>query len=152
MWSTHQLKIRVSGHSEQFALSVLGCKAIVVLAQILQESKEDALLAVTAWAISQMGKHGPEHAQYVAAANVFPRLLALYLIPESSEDLKTKCKNCLKLCLQKCLLVSALEPLFYQAPPHILKYVLGQYSKVSEFKLIHRNERDLDIKLYHNIL
>ncbi|KAJ8917374.1 hypothetical protein NQ315_002398 [Exocentrus adspersus] len=119
----------ISGHADQLAMSVVGCKAIVLLAQILEESQDDALLSVTAWTLGQIGKHSPEHAQGVAAANVFPRLLTLYLDPKSSEDLRTKCKNSLKLCLQKCLLMSALEPLLYDSPPGILKYVLGQYSK-----------------------
>ncbi|XP_018575785.1 sperm-associated antigen 6-like [Anoplophora glabripennis] len=120
----------ISGHSEQLAISVIGCKAIVMLAQILEESQEDALLSVAAWTVGQIGKHTPEHAQGVAAANLLPRLLALYLNKDSSEDLKTKCKTTLKMCLQKCLLISALEPLLYDAPSNILKYVLGQYSKV----------------------
>lgn len=124
--------LKLLGHSEQFALSVLGCKAVIILAQILQESRDDALLAVTAWTLGQIGKHSPEHAQSVAAANIFPKLLELYQHPNSSEDLKCKCKNCLKYCLQKCLLVTALEPLLNEAPPNILKYVLGQYSKVSK--------------------
>ncbi|XP_023030020.2 uncharacterized protein [Leptinotarsa decemlineata] len=120
----------ISAHSEQLALSVLGCKIIIILANILEQSEDDQLLSVTAWAIGQIGKHSPEHSQAVAAANIFPRLVTLHQSNQSSEDLKYKCKNALKLCLQKCLLLTALEPLLYTAPSSILKYVLGQYSKV----------------------
>ncbi|KAG5900042.1 hypothetical protein JTB14_009120 [Gonioctena quinquepunctata] len=120
----------ISAHSDQLAMSVLGCKIIIILADILEHSEDDALLSVTAWAIGQIGKHSPEHSQAVAAANIFPRLVALHQSNQFSEDLKYKCKNALKLCLQKCLLLSALEPLLYTAPSSILKYVLGQYSKV----------------------
>ncbi|KAJ8949174.1 hypothetical protein NQ318_021665 [Aromia moschata] len=120
----------ISGHSDQLALSVIGCKAIVLLAQILDESKDEVVLTVTAWCLGQIGKHSPEHSQAVAAANIFPRLLDFYTGESVGEDLKYKCKNALKLCLQKCLLVSALEPLLFQAPANILKYTLGQYSKV----------------------
>ncbi|XP_044260764.1 sperm-associated antigen 6-like [Tribolium madens] len=120
----------IAGHSDQLAMSVLGCKAIVLLGAILNDSKDENVLAVTAWTIGQIGKHSPEHAKAVAAANLFPRLVQLYVSEETSEDLKFKCKLALKLCLQKCLLVAALEPLLYDAPPNILKYVLGQYSKI----------------------
>nr|CAH7723586.1 unnamed protein product [Callosobruchus chinensis] len=120
----------ISAHCDQLAMSIVGCKCVVVLGKILNESTDDRLLSVTAWTLGQIGKHSPEHSHAVAAANIFPKLVELYISNESSEDLKHKCKNCLKLCLQKCLLISALEPLLYDAPPNILKYVLGQYSKV----------------------
>lgn len=123
----------ISAHSEHLAMSVLGCKVIVIFANILENSNDDTLLSVTAWAVGQIGKHSAEHSQAVAAANIFPRLIALHECEKSSEDLKYKCKNALKLCLQKCLLLSALEPLLYSAPSNILKYVLGQYSKVRFF-------------------
>ncbi|CAG9861711.1 unnamed protein product [Phyllotreta striolata] len=120
----------IAAHSEHLAMSILGCKIIVILANILENSADDTLLSVTAWAIGQIGKHSAEHSQAVGAANLFPRLIELHESDKSSEDLKYKCKNALKYCLQKCLLLSALEPLLYSAPSSILKYVLGQYSKV----------------------
>jgi len=46
--------------------------------------------AAAAWALGQIGRHTPEHAKSVAQANVLPRLLQLYLNPESSEDLQAK--------------------------------------------------------------
>ena len=46
--------------------------------------------AAAAWALGQIGRHTPEHAKAVAQANVLPRLLQLYLNPESSEDLQAK--------------------------------------------------------------
>jgi len=41
----------------------------------LQEETEDYILAVTVWAVGQIGKHSPEHAKAVAVANVLPKLL-----------------------------------------------------------------------------
>lgn len=55
----------------------------------------------------------------------------MYTNEKSSEDLRAKCKAALKQTLQKCLHIEALEPLLHDAPPNILKYVLGQFSKVS---------------------
>lgn len=48
----------------------------------------------------------------------------------SSNDLKTKCYTSLKQILQKCLHIEALGALLFDAPSNILKYVLGQFSKV----------------------
>ncbi|KAK5638658.1 hypothetical protein RI129_012953 [Pyrocoelia pectoralis] len=120
----------IAGHSDQLAMSVLGCNGVVELTSILNTSTDDATLSVTAWTLGQIGKHSPEHAKAVGIANAFPRLLHLYLSNKSSEDLRYKCKNTLKQCLQKCIMLSALEPLLYEAPTSILKYVLGQFSKV----------------------
>ncbi|KAH1011210.1 hypothetical protein HUJ04_000627, partial [Dendroctonus ponderosae] len=119
----------IAGQSAQLAMTVLGCRTIQVLAVMLNDSTDENLLTVTAWTIGQIGRHSPEHSAAVASANIFPRLVQIFQNPESSLDLKTKCHGALKLCLQNCLLVSALEPLLSLAPPDILKYVLGQYSK-----------------------
>ena len=80
--------------------------------------------------MGQIGRHTPEHARAVASANVLPRLLEVYLSTFSSEDLKTKAKRALKNILQKCVYLPALEPLLHDAPPNILKHVVGQFSKV----------------------
>ncbi|KAF7268068.1 hypothetical protein GWI33_018766 [Rhynchophorus ferrugineus] len=119
----------IAGHSPQLSMTVIGCRTVQSLVGILNSSSDDSLLIATTWALGQIGKHSPEHSQAVASTNVFQRLMELYERPESSADLKAKCQNTLKLCLQNCLLISALEPLLFQAPPEILKYVLGQYSK-----------------------
>ncbi|XP_030759605.1 sperm-associated antigen 6-like [Sitophilus oryzae] len=121
----------IAGHSAQLAMTVIGCRTVQSLTGILNGSTDDALLSAVAWTISQIGRHSPEHAKAIASTNIFQRLVELYESPKSSVDLKSKCHNALKLCLQNCLLVSALEPLLFNAPPEILKYVLGQYSKVS---------------------
>ena len=39
-------------------------------------------------------------------------------------------KKALKNLLQKCVHLPALEPLLHDAPPNILKHVVGQFSKV----------------------
>jgi hypothetical protein len=39
-------------------------------------------------------------------------------------------KKALKNILQRCVHLQALEPLLHDAPPNILKYVVGQFSKV----------------------
>lgn len=120
----------IAGHSDQLAVAVIGSKGIVQLAIVLQEETEDHVLAVTVWAIGQIGKHTSEHAKAVATANILSKLLQLYNDPKSSDDLRAKCNIALKQVLQKCMYIEALEPLLHDVPLNILKYVLGQFSKV----------------------
>jgi len=120
----------VAAHSENLAMAVIVSKGVNQLALILSDEPEDHIKAAVAWSLGQVGRHTPEHAKAVAVANVFPRLLQLYLSTNSSEDLQLKSKKALKNVLQKCVHLSALEPLIHDAPPNILKHVIGQYGKV----------------------
>ncbi|XP_018373855.1 PREDICTED: sperm-associated antigen 6-like isoform X1 [Trachymyrmex cornetzi] len=120
----------IAGHSDQLAVAIIRSEGIVQLAVVLQEETDDHILAVTVWAIGQIGKYTSEHAQAVAIANLLSKLLELYNDPISSEDLKAKCYIALKQILQKCVYIEALESLLHDVPPIVLKYVLGQFSKI----------------------
>ncbi|KYQ54676.1 Sperm-associated antigen 6 [Trachymyrmex zeteki] len=128
----------IAGHSDQLAVAIIRSEAsnsslnqgIVQLAVVLQEETDDHILAVTVWAIGQIGKYTPEHAKAVAIANLLSKLVELYNDPISSEDLKAKCYTALKQILQKCMYIEALESLLHDVPPIILKDVLGQFSKI----------------------
>ncbi|XP_033336112.1 sperm-associated antigen 6 [Megalopta genalis] len=120
----------IAGHCDQLAIAVIGSKGITQLSTVLHEEKDEHLLAITTWAVGQIGKHTPEHAKVVAASNILPKLIQLYNDSNCSEDLKLKCNVTLKQVLQRCMYIEALEPLIHVAPPNILKYVLGQYSKI----------------------
>lgn len=98
----------------------------------MSEEREGYIEAAIAWALGQIGRHTPEHAKAVAVANVLPRLLKCYLRADATEDLQTKAKKSLKNILQKCVHLPALEPLLHDAPPNILKHVVGQFSKVRQ--------------------
>ena len=63
------------------------------------------------------------------------RLLAVYMLPESSKDLKDKSKKSLKNIIQMCVHVPALEPLLQMAPQNILTYVCAQFAKVLPLQL-----------------
>ena len=65
-------------------------QGVVQLAIALSEESEDHIQAAAAWALGQIGRHTPEHAKAVAAANVLPKLLQCYLRTDASEDLQTK--------------------------------------------------------------
>ncbi|XP_044280891.1 sperm-associated antigen 6 isoform X3 [Varanus komodoensis] len=120
----------VAAHSENLAMAVIISKGVPQLAVCLSEEPEDHIKAAAAWSLGQIGRHTPEHARAVAVANVLPVLLSLYMATESSEDLQVKTKKALKNILQKCTYLPALEPLLHDAPPNILKHVVGQFSKV----------------------
>ncbi|XP_072234366.1 sperm-associated antigen 6 [Leuresthes tenuis] len=120
----------VAAHNESLAMAVILSKGVPQLAVCLCEESEQHIKAATVWSIGQIGRHTPEHARAVAAANLLPKLLELYMGASSSEDLQVKSKKALKSILQKCTHLPALEPLLYDAPSNILKYVVCQFSKV----------------------
>ena len=66
----------------------------------------------------------------MAEADVPSRLLAVYMLPESSGDLKQKAKKALKNIIQMCTYLPALEPLLQLAPNNILQFVCCQFAKV----------------------
>ncbi|CAF3372374.1 unnamed protein product [Rotaria sp. Silwood2] len=119
-----------AAHTESLAMAVIVSKGINQLSIALNEEAEDHILAATAWALGQIGRHTPEHAKAVAVANVLPKLLQLYMRTDLSEDLQTKSKKALKNILQKCVYLPVLEPLLHEASPNILKHVVAQFSKV----------------------
>ncbi|KAK2508096.1 hypothetical protein MC885_018038 [Smutsia gigantea] len=117
----------VAAHSENLAMAVIISKGVPQLSVCLAEEPEDHIKAAAAWALGQIGRHTPEH---VTVTNTLPVLLSLYMSTESSEDLQIKSKKAIKNILQKCTYLPALEPFLYDAPPNILKHVVGQFSKV----------------------
>jgi 3-methyladenine DNA glycosylase AlkD len=121
----------ISAFSETLALAVIVAKGIPPLVNCLVHEPEDHIKAASAWSLGQIGRHSPDHAKALADANVFPKLLAVYLHEESSDDLKTKAKRAMKSVIEKCVHLPALEPLLHtQTPPNILKYVVHQFAKV----------------------
>jgi len=120
----------VSAFSETLALAVIVSKGIPPLVNALVTEPEDHIKSASAWSLGQIGRHSPDHAKALADANVFPKLLAVFLHEASSDDLKTKSKRALKSVIQKCVHLPALEPLLHDAPENILKYVVHQFAKV----------------------
>lgn len=120
----------ICAHNDQLALAVISAKGLMILSEVLCSETESHILAAVVWAVGQCGKHTPEHASCVASCGMFYQILQLYNCEKSSPDLIQKCKCALKQVLQKTLDTSSLEFLLDEAPPNILKYVLGQFSKI----------------------
>jgi len=120
----------ISAFDDSLAMAVIVSKGIAPLKDALMNEPEDHLKAAAAWSLGQIGRHSPEHAKYLAEADVPSRLLAVYMLQESSKDLKDKSKKALKNIIQMCTHVPALEPLLQLAPNNILTYVCAQFAKV----------------------
>jgi len=120
----------IGAQSEQLALAAITSKVVPALDDVLTSNSNDTLKAASVWALGHIGKHSAEHAKSLALGDVFLHFVECYSDPNSSQDLKNKCKISLKMTLTKCMHIPALEPLLYVAPHEILKYVLGQYSKI----------------------
>merc|ERR1712176_1456750 len=101
----------IAAFSETLALAVVVSKGIPPLKDALINEPEDHLRAASAWALGQIGRHSPEHSKFLAEADVPARLLAVYMLQDSSKDLKDKSKKALKSVIQKCTNTPALEPL-----------------------------------------
>lgn len=120
----------IAAFSETLALAILTNNAIPSLKDALMNDSEDYIRAAAAWSLGQLGRHSPDHAKAIAQADVLSKLIQVYADENSSEDLKTKCKNALKGTLQKCTALNALESLLYDTPDKILQYIVQQFAKV----------------------
>ena len=120
----------IAAFDESLAMNVITAKAIKPLKDALINEPEDHIKAAAAWSLGQLGRHSPEHAKHLAENDVPSRLLAVYMSPDSSEDLKNKSKRALKSIIQICTHLPALEPLLQLAPQNILKYVVAQFAKM----------------------
>ena len=120
----------ISAFDDSLAMAVIVSKGIAPLKDALMNEAEDHLKAAAAWSLGQIGRHSPDHAKFLAEADVPSRLLAVYMLPESSKDLKDKTKKSLKNIIQMCTHLPALEPLLQLAPNNILTYVCAQFAKV----------------------
>jgi len=124
--------------SETLALAVIIAKGVAPLAQALVTEQEEHIKAAAAWSLGQIGRHSPDHAKTLADSGVLPKLLkVLTSSAQGAEsgsigaDLNTKTKRALKCILEKTLHLESLEPMLNASTPvNILKYVVGQFSKI----------------------
>ena len=119
----------ISAFDESLAMAVNVSKGVAPLKDALINEPEDHLKAAAAWSLGQIGRHSSEHSKALAENDVPSRLLAVYMLPESSKDLKDKSKKALKNIIQMCTHLPALEPLLQLAPSNILEYVCAQFAK-----------------------
>uniref|UniRef100_A0A8C7NX85 Sperm-associated antigen 6 n=1 Tax=Oncorhynchus mykiss TaxID=8022 RepID=A0A8C7NX85_ONCMY len=130
----------VAAHSENLAMAVIVSKGVPQLAICLSEEPEEHIKAATAWAFGQIGRHTPEHARAVSTANVLPKLLALYMDTDSSEDLQVKTAQGF---IIQCIVFLVSSPLTFSPPLQVLPHdskarrlfvTSGGLKKVQEIK------------------
>jgi hypothetical protein len=120
-------------------MAVIASQGVPALAATLREETQDHLQAAAAWALGQIGRHSPEHAQHVAEAGVLPALVDM--AGSSSEDLRNKvgvscsahmCQagRALNNILQKCSHLAALQAVLASAPPQIAALVVAQFARI----------------------
>eukprot|EP00466_Bigelowiella_natans_P016454 jgi/Bigna1/92383/estExt_fgenesh1_pm.C_190011 len=120
----------IAAFSPTLATILITSQGIRPLKDALISEPEDHIKAASAWSLGQIGRHSPDHAQALAVADVFRRLVEVFENENSSTDLKQKSQRALKSVLQKCTHYKSLEPLLLTAPPKILKYIVGQFAKI----------------------
>lgn len=120
----------IGAFSDTLALAIIVHQGILPLKDALVNETEDYIRAAAAWSLGQIGRHTPDHSKALAQADIFRKLIDVYMDDCSSDDLKTKAQRALKATLQKCTHLSALEPLLHNTPAKISKYVVQQFAKV----------------------
>lgn len=126
----------IAGQSPHFAMVVIEAKGVPALAQVLDNSGGDATerlpaqLGASIWALGLVGQHSSEHCKALCDANVLALLLNLFDGIATHKDVRLKCKETLRTCLNCCLEVAVMEPLMFGAPAVILVMILRQLAKV----------------------
>jgi 3-methyladenine DNA glycosylase AlkD len=88
------------------------------------------VMTAAAWAIGQLGKHSPEHAQKLTKLNALSLLLDAHNDPQAPEDLQVKTRRAFKNIVLKCTDHEVIRPLITPAPDRIKKYILEQIAKL----------------------
>jgi 3-methyladenine DNA glycosylase AlkD len=120
----------IAAFSETMALAVIVHKGVTVIKDALISEKEDHMKAACVWTLGQLGRHTPDHAKALTEAGVFAPLVVLLSRPDSSDDLRLKCKRALKSVIVKCTEAQALAPLVRDPNPKVNKYALAQFAAI----------------------
>ncbi|KYN11587.1 Sperm-associated antigen 6 [Trachymyrmex cornetzi] len=115
----------IAGHSDQLAVAIIRSEAKHEVTAVTLHQCYHFLFNVYSCYYCYFVLNGRRFSYCM-----YNRLVLLYNDPISSEDLKAKCYIALKQILQKCVYIEALESLLHDVPPIVLKYVLGQFSKI----------------------
>ena len=120
----------IASSSDTLALAVISGGLVPSLASSLLDESEESVRGVTAWLLGQIGKHSPEHARALLDAETLRKLLAVFIHPSSSDDLRDKCEASFKRIVRNVVEVTKLEPLISDTPPRLLTPVVRQLSKI----------------------
>lgn len=101
-----------------------------VVKDALIGEKDDHVKVACVWTLGQLGRHTPDHSKALTEGGCLAPMVVLLSHPESSDDLRLKCKRALKAILIKCTNAQALAPLLRDPNPKVNKYALAQFAAV----------------------
>jgi len=120
----------IAGHTPALGLSVIYSKGVDALSLALDEELYNHVGAAAAWALGHIGRHSVEHAKAITSEGLLLKILELFISPGSTEEMKDKAKQALKMILLRTDDLESIQPLLEVAPLKILKYIIAQYSKI----------------------
>ena len=86
----------IAKFEDSLARLIIDSKGIAPLKDALISEPDDIIKSAAAWSLGMIGSHSPDHAKILSENDVLARLLAVYMLPQSSKDLKDKSKKALK--------------------------------------------------------
>eukprot|EP01065_Artemidia_motanka_P005916 TRINITY_DN12875_c0_g1_i1.p1 TRINITY_DN12875_c0_g1~~TRINITY_DN12875_c0_g1_i1.p1 ORF type:complete len:549 (+),score=149.10 TRINITY_DN12875_c0_g1_i1:61-1647(+) len=136
----------IGAFEPELAGQVITKGGVPPLARVLR-AERGACQASAAWALGQIGGHGPEHSKAVTDCDTLTSLVDILQVQQSTDDmaheLHDKCKKALKKIVSACYDPHALYPLLHpRAPESILKYVCAQLAKPGLLDQSPQNQRE----------
>jgi len=95
----------ICADSSALAEAVINAGALNALTVAIAHNPEEPAKCAAAWAVGQVGRHGPLQAQAVTESGALLALTGLEVAPSSSSDLALKCSKA------ACNVISKLESL-----------------------------------------
>ena len=119
----------ISEYGPTFATSVIQAKGVPQLRDALENEPSQVIKGAACLALGKIGSHSPSHSKAVSEANVLSLILYYYMDSKSSDAFKSNARNSLKMIIDSCDNLQALNPLLEIAPEDILKHILRRYIK-----------------------
>jgi hypothetical protein len=119
----------IAAHNEKLAEAIIDVNGINFLKMALETETSPQIKAACCYALGQIGKHAPKHANIVADNGVLVFILKNVVYTSEKDDLNIKARRALKKIIKNCNKLESLEPLIKIAPPKVMKHILEQYDK-----------------------
>lgn len=120
----------MASYSETLAQGIINSGLVPILIHDLISEPDEAVKSAISWTLGQIGRHTSEHSRILCEQDGLRKLLAVFMAPESSADLKAKAKASLKAIIAQCTITPALEPMLAISPIKIQKALLRQFAKI----------------------
>ena len=119
----------IAAHNEKLAEAIIDVNGIDFIKSALESEESPLIRSACCYALGQIGKHAPKHANKVAENGVLGFILKNVVTTEKNEDLNLKARRALKKIIKNCNILKSLEPMIRIAPPKVMGYILDQYDK-----------------------